>query len=152
MISIRSYSPSDAAALAALFHDTIHSVNAADYSPEQLDAWAPAGWPDIPEWNARLSTQETLVAEIGGEPAGFGSMDADGCLDLLYVGSRFQHQGVAGAICDRLESGVDGDIITHASITALPFFRSRGYRLLERREVVRRGVTLVNYTMILERH
>ena len=37
---IRSYDPADCCTLARLFHDTVHTVNAADYTPEQLDAWA----------------------------------------------------------------------------------------------------------------
>ena len=35
---IRSYDPADCCALARLFYDTVHTVNAADYTPEQLDA------------------------------------------------------------------------------------------------------------------
>ncbi len=37
---LRKYHPSDCAALAALFYETIHTVNARDYPQEQLDAWA----------------------------------------------------------------------------------------------------------------
>lgn len=38
---LRKYEPSDGDAMAALFYDTVHSVNAGDYTKEQLDAWAP---------------------------------------------------------------------------------------------------------------
>ena len=37
---IRPYRSSDCPALAELFYQTVHAVNARDYSPEQLDAWA----------------------------------------------------------------------------------------------------------------
>lgn len=33
----------DARAAAELFHETVHAVNARDYTSEQLDAWAPGG-------------------------------------------------------------------------------------------------------------
>ena len=36
---IRRYEPDDLSQITALFYDTVHAVNAADYSPEQLDAW-----------------------------------------------------------------------------------------------------------------
>ena len=36
-MQIRPYRPSDCGAMAELFYDTVHSVNAADYSPQQLD-------------------------------------------------------------------------------------------------------------------
>ena len=37
-MQLRPYRSQDCAALAALFHKTIHTVNARDYAPEQLDA------------------------------------------------------------------------------------------------------------------
>lgn len=40
MIKIREYTPSDLPEIAQLFYDTVHTVNAADYDDEQLDAWA----------------------------------------------------------------------------------------------------------------
>ena len=40
-IIIRKYKPSDCRRLMELFYDTVHSVNAGDYTAEQLDAWAP---------------------------------------------------------------------------------------------------------------
>ena len=36
-----------------LFFHTVHTVNAADYSPEQLDAWAPL-IPDAGDWQRRF--------------------------------------------------------------------------------------------------
>ena len=38
-------------------------------------------------------------------------------------------------------------IVTHASITARPFFEKRGYRTLRERRVLRHGVPLTNYHM-----
>ena len=40
-IILRSYCPADLDTIERLFYETVHTVNAADYSPEQLDAWAP---------------------------------------------------------------------------------------------------------------
>ena len=47
---IRKYTPADASSTYVLFCDTVHKVNAADYTPEQLSAWAD-GLKDIGEWN-----------------------------------------------------------------------------------------------------
>ena len=35
---LRVYRPEDCAAMAALFYDTVHTINRRDYSPAQLDA------------------------------------------------------------------------------------------------------------------
>lgn len=61
-MQIRPYRPSDCGAMAALFYDTVHSVNAADYSPQQLDAWA-SGQVDLEAWDRSFREHCTLVAE-----------------------------------------------------------------------------------------
>ena len=148
-VQLRPYREGDCPALAALFTDTVHTVNAADYTPAQLDAWAPAAGPDLQDWDQRFKDHITLVAELDGRLAGFGDIDpAAGYLDRLYVGSRFQRQGVATALCDALEQAAAArPFFTHASRTARPFFEHRGYRVLRAQQVERRGVTLANYVM-----
>ncbi len=47
---IREYQPSDCRQLAELFYDTVHRVNAKDYTKEQLDVWA-TGQIDLEKWN-----------------------------------------------------------------------------------------------------
>ncbi len=37
---IREYKPTDCVKIAKLFYDTVHSVNAMDYTKKQLDVWA----------------------------------------------------------------------------------------------------------------
>ena len=81
----------------------------------------------------------------------FGDIDETGYLDRLYVRADMQGEGVATAICDRLESIVEGTIVTHASITAKPFFEKRGYAIVREQQVERRGILLTNYVMELRR-
>lgn len=37
---IRNYESTDCKELAELFYNTVHTINAKDYTKEQLDAWA----------------------------------------------------------------------------------------------------------------
>ena len=39
-MKIRNYKPSDCKEMAELFYHTIHTVNAKDYTEEQLNVWA----------------------------------------------------------------------------------------------------------------
>ncbi len=71
-IRIRPYDEKDAPEIVRLFYETIRSVNLADYSQEQVEAWAPEV-PDPDAWNARLSGRRTLVAEESGEVVGLPS-------------------------------------------------------------------------------
>ncbi|MDE6612951.1 MAG: GNAT family N-acetyltransferase [Clostridia bacterium] len=131
--------------VAKLFYETIHTINAADYTPEQLNAWAP----ETEKLKSRrddLNNQNTLIAEIRGTIVGFGSIDKSGYLDLLFVHKDYQRQGVAAALCDELEKGFSV-IKTYASITAKPFFENRGYVTVKAREAECSGVKLRNYEM-----
>lgn len=143
---IRSYRPEDCKALADLFYHTVHTVNAADYTKEQLDAWA-EGAVDFQRWNRSFQEHYSLVALQDGVIIGFGDIDRTGYLDRLYVHADYQRKGAASAICDRLEQAVPGKITVHASITARPFFEKRGYRTVKAQQVERRGVLLTNYVM-----
>lgn len=147
---IRPYQPEDCKELARLFFNTVHTVNAKDYTKQQLNAWA-TGTVGLEAWNRSLTEHFTLVAMENGIITGFGDMDATGYLDRLYVHRDFQGRGIASALCDRLEASVSGSVTTHASITARPFFEKRGYRVIKEQQVERRGVLLTNFVMEKQR-
>lgn len=147
---IREYEPADCSEIAALFYQTVHEVNKQDYTSEQLNAWA-AGKVDLAAWNQSFLEHYTLVAVENGRIAGFGDIDETGYLDRLYVHKEHQREGIAAALCSRLEAHVQGNILTHASITARPFFQKRGYKVLKEQQVERQNVLLTNFVMVLER-
>ncbi len=145
-MEIRAYRPADCKTLTELFYNTVHTVNAKDYTKEQLDAWA-TGTVDLEKWNQSLEEHFSLVALDGEKIIGFGDIDDTGYLDRLFVHSDYQGKGVAAAICDQLEQSVQGSIVTHASITARPFFEKRGYKIVKERQVERKGILLTNFIM-----
>lgn len=118
---IREYISSDCKRLADLFFQTVHTVNAKDYTKEQLNVWA-TGNVDLSVWNNSFLEHYTLVAVENDVIVGFGDIDNTGYLDRLFVHKDYQRQGIATALCDRLEAGFD-KVITHASITASDYFR-----------------------------
>lgn len=147
---IREYQLLDCKALAELFYNTVHTVNAKDYTKEQLDAWA-TGAVDLEKWNQSFEEHHSLVAVDGELIIGFGDIDKTGYLDRLFVHSDYQRKGIAAAICNQLEQAVQGSIVTHASITARPFFEKRGYKVVKEQQVERQGVFLTNSVMEKER-
>lgn len=150
MIKLRKYTPEDCPALAELFYSTVHTVNSADYSKEELDAWAD-GKVNLSEWDKSLRSHNTVIAEASCGIVGFGDMDENGYLDRLYVRWDYQRKGTAGAIVSELERHAAARGVrrfsTHASITALPFFEKQGYRRVRENTVVRAGIELVNFIM-----
>ena len=85
-MEIREYKSSDCNEIANLFYNTVHCINAKDYTEDQLNVWA-TGNIHIDEWN------ESFLNNYNNE----------GYLDRLYVHKDYQNIGVATAICDRLE-------------------------------------------------
>lgn len=143
---LRKYKPCDCKEITELFFDTVHAINAKDYTEAQLNAWA-TGQIDLEIWNQSLLAHYSMVAEDHGVIVGFGDMDKNGYLDRLYVHKCYQNMGIATAICNALEQFASGKIVTHASITAKPFFLKRGYMVIKAQQVERRGVILENFVM-----
>jgi len=147
---IRPYTGSDTATLCQLFYETVHGVNRADYTPAQLDAWAPK-IPNADVWRQRMTENMTLVAEDATEIVGFGELADEGHIHMLFCRHDYVGRGVGGALLAALEAaspaGEQTFFTTYASLTARPFFTAQGYRLTRRRWFKRGGVELSNYLM-----
>ncbi len=143
---IREYTPADCKAITELFYNTVHTINAKDYTEEQLNVWAPE-CADREKWDKSLQAHYSIVAVKNGIIVGFGDIDSTGYLDRLYIHADYQRQGIASAICNQLEQAVQGTITTHASITAKDFFAKRGYQIIKEQQIERQGIFLKNYVM-----
>ncbi len=91
---IREYQSLDCEILAELFYHTVHTVNAKDYTKEQLGVWA-TGNVDLEKWNQSFEEHYSLVAIDDEVIIGFGDIDKAGYLDRLFVHSDYQRKGIA---------------------------------------------------------
>ena len=139
---IRPYRSSDSPALADMIYQNDNAINDRDYIPEQHETRAD-GRVELAAWDASFRAHDTRVAVEGGVIVGFADLGPDGYLDRLYVHRDWQGRGVASALCDALPAAR----ITHASITARPFFERRGWHVVKEQQVERRGVLLTNFVM-----
>ena len=69
-IKLGEYKTTDYEQLEQLFYNTVHSVNAKDYTSEQLDAWA-NGDVDLEKWDKSFSAHYTIVCVEDGLIVGF---------------------------------------------------------------------------------
>lgn len=149
-LHIRYFQPTDALEIMRLFYDTVHNVNARDYTPEQIEAWAPA-IPDEPRWHERLRANFTYVAEANGQMVGFGELRRDGTIHMLYVHHRHQSMGIGSRLLSEMETRARAlgaqRLQTQASLTAYPFFQRRGFKLVRAQEVALGGTSLRNFLM-----
>lgn len=145
---VRRYLPSDLDAVIAIYQSAIREVSAKDYTPEQIAAWSDA---DRDDWAPHRLSRPAWIAEIDGGPAGFTDLEDDGHLDMMFVHGRFQGRGVATALLRQAEAAARQSgltrIFTEASITARPFFLSRGFELVAEQVVECKGQWLTNFRM-----
>ena len=141
----------DSREAARLFCETVHAINTRDYTPAQVDAWAPDDDAFIDAMADKLASQRGVGIRERGVLIGFGTLDEHGNIDMLYTHRDRQGQGVASRILLELESMAVASgnalICADVSLTARPFFAHRGYAVVRRQTVMRRGVGLVNFRM-----
>jgi len=157
-IELREAIVSDAEAIASIFHHTIRRVNANDYAPAQIDAWAgPA--PEPEKWKLVLADPgdtKIFVAYCGSKVVGYAHFEPSGRIGSLYVHHEHQRRGVASQLLSRIEQEAERQglsrLFTEASITARPFFESNGFVVVQEQEVEYRGASFKNYKMEKRRH
>ena len=150
-VHIRPYNEADLDVLIDLFVGSVRQVASRDYSPAQIEAWAPVAV-NREHWATRLGSRPTYVAEARGQIVGFSDLEPDGHIDMLFVHADHQGKGVARALLDHIlarahEQGIDR-LFTEASITARQFFERSGFEVIKSQDVELRGQTFRNYRMV----
>ena len=170
-LHIRNFRRGDEPALRALFYAAVHGLACQDYTPGQLNAWAPAVY-DPAAWNERIQSNRPFVAEApdlsgvgldkgeatacaNGENnaiAGFADLQATGYIDHFFVAPAFARQGVARALMAHVHAQAAARGITQlqadVSLTAEPFFAANGFVVQERQQVEPLRVVLCNARMV----
>lgn len=150
MLELRQYTPPDSHACLHLFCDTVRQVNAGDYNPHQIAAWASPDI-DVDVWGNRFHGRHAYVALANAEIVGFADMTPTGYLDRLFVSAAHQRQGIATALVTQLLSVASRaaieEVTADVSITAVPFFARMGFSDPVEQSVECRGAWFTNYRM-----
>lgn len=128
---VRRYRWYDLEKVMKLFYDTVHHVCEKDYSPEQLEAWAPETL-DRKAWKQSLRSNICFVAESKKELIGFGDLKAGGGeINRLYTHKDYQGLGVAKAIYQELERAAQkfqqDRLLVESSLTGKNFYQRQGF-------------------------
>jgi len=149
--TVRRYTPDDAAATLGCFQRAVRGTASRDYDARQVESWAAV---DAAAWGRRRASADTWVAERDGQLVGFGDVDDEGYIDMMFVDPDAGRVGVASAILEHLltlaTSRGLAQLTVHASITARPFFERHGFVVTAEQRVELRGSVLTNFRMRLE--
>ena len=147
---IRPYHPHDLSSVLKLFYETVHTVNAADYHTDILNAWAPKEL-DTAQWHATLSNNYTIVAILDNSIVGFGTLHDLRYIHYLFVHMHFQGKKIGSMLFDALEACARQHGITtlkaEATITSKPFFERKGFRVIRSQTTQVKGHKLANFVM-----
>lgn len=150
---LRAYADRDLEAVVRCFGESVRTIGARYYTPQQVEAWAPDP-PDLQAWAIRFRSGTALVADEDGVVAGFVRFEEDGLVDLLYVHPGHERRGIGCALleaaCGRLLRHGARRLVAEVSLAARPLFEANGFRVEGEQSVERRGVRLLNFRMARE--
>ena len=150
---IREFQLGDEAGLYAVFLSAIRELASKDYTPEQIEAWAPASF-DPELWAKRMQGIRPFVVESNGRLVAYADVQPTGYIDHFFVSGPFARTGIGTMLMNRIhETALAQGIMvltSDVSRTAQPFFAQFGFVVVEQRAPVIRGVTVPNALMRCE--
>lgn len=150
MLRLRQYDGRDAAELWRLFHNTVRSIDKADYSAEQLAAWVPDDFDDA-EWQARMDAAAPFMVEADGRLVGYADLQESGCIDQFYVHHEWQRKGIGALLMREIHRVAQQRelklLFSNVSITARRFFETWAFSIERAKTVELRGVRMQNFRM-----
>ena len=133
-----------------VFHSAVHLVASRDYTPDQIDAWAPVGL-DMELWARKIRDIKPFVAEVDGKVVGYADLQPTGYIDHFFVSGYHQDQGIGRLLMSTLLSQAATlglrELRSDVSRTAQPFFEKFGFCIIEERAPKVRGVVVPNAFM-----
>ena len=151
-VTIRAYDPRDAADLADVFFRSVRQVALSDYTAAQVRAWAPE--PRTAEWAHGEASDGRLVlvaANADDHPVAYIDLEPDGHIDRVFCAPEAAGQGIASRLYDAVETAAREQgirsLFTEASELARRLFERKGFAVVERQDLVIRGVAIHNYRM-----
>ncbi len=150
---IRPVRADDGPHLAEVFRRSVAGLGPAFFRPEQVEAWLAAAPAVAVLADPSPEGARTVVvaADRAGRPVAYAELQAGGHIGQVYCSPEVAGRGVASALYDQLEATAREQGVAvlrvEASEAARPLFAHKGFTLVGRRDLVRRGVELHNFAM-----
>ena len=147
MPEIRRPRLDEAEAVFGLFRDTVRRVNSQDYTSEQIDIWLDSRQDEITAEQIQGGHWWAYVDDCGNL-LGLGTL-GDNQITGLYVHADHLGEGIGSAVLAHMEEQIQKDgsvfeILVESTMTAEPFYRSRGYEEVSKGRVGPARLEVVN--------
>ncbi len=148
--SIRRYRTGEEKALFEIYYSAIHLVARRDYSPEQIQAWAPQ-YLNTAVWENHMRVINPFVAELHGQLVGYADLQSNGYIDHFFVSGHHPRLGIGTSlmrhVLARAAEQEMTELTANVSLTAQPFFEKFGFVIVAERQTKVRGVVIPNALM-----
>lgn len=149
-MEIRLFRAGDEHALHSVFLSAVHELASKNYTPEQIQAWAPRDL-DQGLWADRMQGIRPFVVVASGEIVAYADIQSSGYIDHFFVAAAHARQGVGSMLMEHIHKTARERAIrsltSGVSLTAQPFFEKFGFAIVEQRMPVIRGVVVPNARM-----
>lgn len=141
-ITLRPGAPGDGAAIMGVHRASILGLGGNAYTREELESWAAGLEPGC--YGEAMEKGETFLLARAGEGAlaGFASYKDDAVIGF-YVHPGWARSGLGRLLLDRAEAAIlsagHRTIRIESSMSGLPFYLARGYRIVRRKTSESRG-------------
>lgn len=150
---IRDFQLGDETELRSVFLSSVHEIASKDYTPAQIQAWAPASH-DPAIWAKRIQGIRPFVVEVDGKLVAYADVQSTGYIDHFFVSGDCARKGMGTVLMMHIQNTARAkgiNILTSdVSRTAQPFFAKFGFVIVEQRAPVVRGVVVPNALMHCE--
>lgn len=149
-VHIRRHREGEEPALFEIYYSAIHLVACRNYTPEQLQAWAPRDF-DAELWRRRIRGISPFVAELNGQIVGYADLQPNGYIDHFFVSGTHPREGIGSQLMQHLLDQAQAlgisELTSDVSRTAQPFYETFGFSVVEQRCPELRGVVVPNALM-----
>lgn len=150
---IRRFRPGEEPALFEVYYSAIHEVASRDYSLAQVTAWAPRDL-DAALWESRIRGINPFVVELEEVVVAYADLQANGYIDHFFVSGAHPRRGLGTMLMNHILTEAKSlglrELTSDVSRTAQGFYEKFGFRVVEIRAPVLRGVVIPNALMRLD--
>ena len=134
-----------------LLKSTVLTVNAQDYTADEVADWASCG-DKSGHWEELFSRFHIIAAtDSENRIIGFSAIGSDGYLHSLFVHKDWQNKGIGTLLLSEAEKTAmtcgATQITSDVSITARPFFEKHGYSIIKEQKAKANRLYMTNYMM-----
>lgn len=148
---IRPYRSTDAEVLSQIYRESVISLGAQYYTPEQVRVWAMHP-ENMDDFRRDLAEGITLVAELPNkEVVAFGQLNPPDYIAYLYCHPAYARHGIGSALYRELETvsreAGKCQIWVEASHCSRPLLEKFGFQVVATEHPVRHGVVFERFRM-----